>query len=454
MTRHLQAVVRVSSRDAAAAFVNRHCCRCAGPWTVISAAEDIPQTRPFASRRHGVMEKVSLRCDVCGSTTMVTFRLPQGSRPVSPDTDSTDASDREQHYIFAHRLLRDRVFADPEGFAVIMRQSHARDWLVRLWERAYEETAAVVPSLDATGLDVAWNVLADRDCLIITMPFTERSPEAVAVAIMATHGEWRYFPFERLGSGDDARTVLCEWRADGSRCNHDLVAGRRTTLPNIHQLLEVLEEQLEDEEEQEADGQPPLGDAYWKPGSEEPSLEASLGTFRRQPCIFAFHVLPAAIADFAEELADQDEGRRSKVLLQLWRRAADPEQDEAGSAAPVRSTVQEVDGDKLLVIELPLPVAPPEPRFVAVRISTAGRRHCEPPVYTLERSSRRRGEGPILGRVSSDLEHDIIGCLPDEELGTFLSAITGKITPTRGVDTLSQLMRYVMVQSESEGDEG
>ena len=447
-----QAVVRVGSRDAAAAYILKHRCNCAGPWTPISSVRDRPPAKRFAKQQDHVTEKVGVRCEVCGTSATVTFTLPRGSPPVVPDADQADRKAREQHYLFAHRLLRDRVFADPEGFERIMRQMHARDWLVRLWERAYEETAAVVPSLGADGLRVTWYLVADAGCIIITMPQAEVSPEAVAVAVLVTHGEWRYFPFERVGS-DDRRAVLCEWRADGSRRNHHLLAGESSAFPDAQQCLAVLQEQLEDERRRYGDTQPPMDAAYWKPGEEEPDLEVSLGAFQRQPCVFAFHILPAAVGELAEELVDPDDRRRYEVLCQLWRRAGDPDQYRSElESAPITSSMQEVAGYKFLVIELPPPLAPPEPLFVAVRISTARKPRCEPMVHTLELSSHQRGARPILGQIRPDLMHGILGSLPDSELDTFLSAVAGRILPSRDADTMSQLMRYAMVKSAAEQD--
>jgi hypothetical protein len=437
--------VRVGSAHAARAYIDDHRCDCAGPWTAISGTRG----SLLAGQQGYETETVEVRCQACDSTATVLFSLPRKSLPVVPDPGQAGRRSREQHYLFAHRLLRDRLFADPEGFATVMRQAHARDWLIRLWGRAYEETGADSPALDADGLDVTWHEGGDAGCAIVTMPPTRETPEAVAVAVLATQGEWRYFPFERV-SADDCRAVLCEWRADGSRRNHELRAGERLVPPEAPQCLAVLQEQLQGEGRQ-GGSQPPAGEGFWRPGEEQPSLAATLGTFWLQPCAFAFHVLPAAVTDLAEELADPDDQARLQVLLRLWRRAGDPGEDTpAGEPAPVTSSVREVGADKFLVIELPPPAAPPEPRFVAVRISAAGRPHCEMPLHTLELSSRQRGAPPVLGQISPALEHGITGCLPDSELDTFLSAVTGRVRPAAAADTMSQLLRYAMVKAATE----
>jgi hypothetical protein len=158
------------------------------------------------------------------------------------DRDGHDDDRHVQHYAFAHRVLRDRVFADPVGFATIMRQPHARDWLVGLWERAGDEArGSDRPPLAADGL----NVVIDDDRVVVTMPPPAAPPEAYAAAVVCRDARWRYFVFERSGGHADARAVLCEWEADGTHLNHMLTAGTFDEPPQLNALVSVVDQALE-----------------------------------------------------------------------------------------------------------------------------------------------------------------------------------------------------------------
>ena len=133
------------------------------------------------------------------------------------------------HYAFAHRLLPDQVFADPEGFVTLMRQPQAGDWLVQLWERASDEVrGSDRPPLAADGLDV----VIDDDRVVVTMPPPQAPPEAYAAAVVHRDARWRYFVLERLGGYSDGRAVLCEWDADGAHHNPASPPARSTNRPS------------------------------------------------------------------------------------------------------------------------------------------------------------------------------------------------------------------------------
>lgn len=155
------------------------------------------------------------------------------------DKDAHEDDLREQHYVFAHRLLPDRVFADPEGFATIMRQPDARDWLVRLWERAGDEArGSNRPPLAADGLDV----VIDNDRVVVTMPPPEAPIEAYAATVVRRDARWRYLVLERLGGPWDARAVLCEWLPNDMHLNHSLMtAGTRDAPPRLNEFLALVE---------------------------------------------------------------------------------------------------------------------------------------------------------------------------------------------------------------------
>ena len=163
--------------------------------------------------------------------------------PEDQDAHEHDLGEQHDvHYVFAHRLLPDRVFADPQGFATIMRQPHARDWLVRLWERASDEArGSDQPPLAADGLDV----VIDDGRVVVTMPPPQAPPEAYAAAVVRRDARWRYYVARTARRILDGRAVLCEWDADGTHRNHGLTAGTFYEPPQLNELLSVVDQALE-----------------------------------------------------------------------------------------------------------------------------------------------------------------------------------------------------------------
>jgi hypothetical protein len=158
------------------------------------------------------------------------------------DQDAHEDDRHAQHYAFAHRLLPGRVFADPEGFGTIMRRRHARDWLVRLWERAGDEAhGSDRPPLAPDGLDL----VIDDDRVVVTMPPPQAPPEAYAAVVLRRDERWRYFVLERRVGDADGRAVLCEWDADGTHINHGVTAGTFYEPPQLNDLLSVVDQALE-----------------------------------------------------------------------------------------------------------------------------------------------------------------------------------------------------------------
>jgi hypothetical protein len=352
----------------------------------------------------------------------------------------------------AHKLLPTRVFADPEGFMTVMRAPHARGWLRRLWARAFEDSRTDQPPLAAEGLDVTITEIAGCDCAVITFPPARQSPDAVAAAAVHDQDGWRYLVLERLGT-DDARAVLCEWFADGSRQNHGRTAGTVDRQADLSEFLETVKAQLENESSEQLWHR--VGGAAWNPSDSDHPLDLAATTrpFRLRPCVFAYCALPAAISADAEALASDDERTRADVIHRLWADADPAELDEGGSQPQLSSTIVTVLDEDYLVIDLPDPTAPPEPRYVALRIEADPARRCVTPVYTLELAQADWEATGLLAFVDQDLSHSIRGFLPDLELDTFLGAIAGEIRPDTNRDTLSQLMLYPRISATSWADD-
>jgi len=204
--------------------------------TVVLVVPDEPARRIFETTG---LDSVFL---ICTSRQDALVALGRSPALLPEDQDAQEDDLREQHYVFAHRLLRDRVFADPEGFATIMRQPHARDWLVRLWERAGDEARdSDRRRLAADGLAV----VIDDDRVVVTMPPPQAPAEAYAATLLRRGARWRYFVLERLVGHEDGRAVLCEWDADGTHRNYMLTAGTFYQPPQLDELLSVVDQALE-----------------------------------------------------------------------------------------------------------------------------------------------------------------------------------------------------------------
>ena len=130
---------------------------------------------------------------------------------------------RQDHYWFAHRVVRDACQQNPiqffAGFSGIRSDNQYKliQWMLDLTESLAGEPVTV---LSFENLDVITDLIADCPSIIITMPPPLAITEAYMIGVVLT-GEaeektqdesFRYFTLE-LGQNADGnlRTVICEW---------------------------------------------------------------------------------------------------------------------------------------------------------------------------------------------------------------------------------------------------
>lgn len=130
---------------------------------------------------------------------------------------------RPHHYGFAHRVLRDMLFSDPRKFFAFLGQPEGPGILRRVWME-YGVQLPPDDRLPAEGLDCCareFNAGVWCPAILVEFPPPEEVAEAhFAVAVIDDVS--RYFTLERgldLAEGTP-RTVLCEWRADGTHLNY------------------------------------------------------------------------------------------------------------------------------------------------------------------------------------------------------------------------------------------
>jgi hypothetical protein len=114
-----------------------------------------------------------------------------------------------QGYLYAHRILPDLVFSEPESARV-----HLQDleFLRKLW---------VHSGMHATGgetrpLSDQLQVTTEEHRTLITLPAPQDFAEAFFVAIDWEHQEPKYYTLEL---GEDSN-YLCGWGADGNHQNY------------------------------------------------------------------------------------------------------------------------------------------------------------------------------------------------------------------------------------------
>jgi hypothetical protein len=114
-----------------------------------------------------------------------------------------------QGYLFAHRILPDLVFSEPEAARI-----HLEDlnFLRRLW---------VHGGMHATGgerrpFSEQLQVTVEGHRTVITLPAPQDFAEAFFVAVDWKHQEPKYYTLEL---GEDSN-YLCGWGADGSHHNY------------------------------------------------------------------------------------------------------------------------------------------------------------------------------------------------------------------------------------------
>ncbi len=148
-------------------------------------------------------------------------------RPIAPPLAGGHAGPRDQHYLFAHRVVRDIFFKDPLSFLAFLASPEGPGKLRGLWDAIGEDCAkqSGTPALSADGLRVHTVRIAGYPAAVIELPEPRGITEAHFVAAillvdpaaerLPEKPSARYLTLEKgfhLEGGE--RTVLCEWAAE------------------------------------------------------------------------------------------------------------------------------------------------------------------------------------------------------------------------------------------------
>lgn len=133
---------------------------------------------------------------------------------------------RQQHYLFAHHLLRSAFFRDPSE-AVRGLESQGTDWLLPLWERAASlNHSGCLEEQPPEGLDYEIRDLPDGTMVaLITLPPADALTEAYFVALV-----WKPYVLHPQPSGTImSRYITLEYGVDLAYCSPRPVLAEWTT---------------------------------------------------------------------------------------------------------------------------------------------------------------------------------------------------------------------------------
>lgn len=127
--------------------------------------------------------------------------------------------ERMHHYVFAHRILPEVAFTDPNHVLELLKSDKGTPFLSDLWE---EVGRACPRPLEADGLEVSVQALGGCEIILVQLPTPVVAPEAHYLALV--HGQesrffglvkrprLRCFTLERsIRLAGGTRTVICEW---------------------------------------------------------------------------------------------------------------------------------------------------------------------------------------------------------------------------------------------------
>ena len=141
---------------------------------------------------------------------------------------------RPHHYEFAHRAIREIAFHDPVMFLAVAASPKANEFLEDILKLVEENRtdATSKPDFTATDIHLYPTCIGAYPCAILEMPEPEGTTEAFFTAFVVLadlaegqegleNAEARYFTLEKGFHIDgNPRTVLGEWRKDGSHLNY------------------------------------------------------------------------------------------------------------------------------------------------------------------------------------------------------------------------------------------
>jgi hypothetical protein len=146
---------------------------------------------------------------------------PASATPPAASRDD-DTRPRQQHYVFAHRLLRDLFLRDPAGFLGELNQD-GDEFLQAAWMFVGIKLTGEPDTASAQEVKHEARKLDDGSLVVlITMPRATRMPEAIFVAAVyrpASEGREEVarfvtLEFSRPPGTEVPITVLAEWQGE------------------------------------------------------------------------------------------------------------------------------------------------------------------------------------------------------------------------------------------------
>jgi hypothetical protein len=364
-----------------------------------------------------------------------------------------EESPRAHHYLYAHVELPRLIFEDPKAFIELANTSLSEAWLAHAWESCGEAAQAErrAEKLSPNGLALTNLEIGPHCVCAIMMPFPERGGECFFAAVVPNfeHDGCRYLVLERTRerSGEAPLGVLCEWRQDGSRINH-----QRWAAGTIEAFINALKDQFRTEQLRQQLAMPNRRAIAWNPRLNEtiPKQAKKSPCYRFHHCLFAYNLLQVAAKDSLPQWREilKTTGELPAVR-DLWAQAvrlsgAD-ERSFAGEPSAELTVTGKYEG---ILITLPEALEPPEPYFVYFRTRTVSEERTQ--VFYLSTEFLVEAEDTYAGRplVSTGsfgglyaVYGEAKGRSRDDFLEALATSDSGAQLPTSG-DTVQHLMMY------------
>jgi len=152
---------------------------------------------------------------------------------------------RSLHYLVAHRLLPEQLFAAPNEVLNALQEAGA-GYVRSVWNQALRETDAIAEAAPNEGIACQLQQIgAGLTLAVITFPIPAKltEPFFTAIAFPAAQGRGshqdlvRYFMLELTSAGDEPlATTLCEWTEKRRHINY----GHGPSEPTIAGFFEAI----------------------------------------------------------------------------------------------------------------------------------------------------------------------------------------------------------------------
>jgi hypothetical protein len=201
------------------------------------------------------------------------------------------------------------------------------------------------------------------------------------------------------------------------------------------------------EERRRTAGGAPLSAASWDLAGKGDPLDLMFAeSFRLQPCLFAFHLLPDALLRDCALPAATTSSELEVLIDRLWQKAS--QLCEAAGERPLppdRPTAgfHQLNAGRFLVIVMPAAFSAPEPLYLAVPATNP---EC---IYLVE-SASARPDRVFVASINAQGLHEILGTLDEVSLDSFLEVFDDsngrpEVSRRSMPDSLKQLMAYAAV---------